>query len=80
MRSINAAAGDVKVITGDVKTIVADVKKGKGTVGQLLNDPTVYEDLKVLLGNMRRNDAVRSLVRYAVEQEERKATTQPAPK
>lgn len=80
MRSINAAAGDVKVITGDVKTIVADVKKGKGTVGQLLNDPTVYEDLKVLLGNMRRNDAVRSLVRYAVEQEERKATTQPTPK
>ena len=80
MRSINAAAGDVKVITGDVKTIVADVKKGKGTVGQLLNDPTVYEDLKVLLGNMRRNDAVRSLVRYAVEQEERKATTAPTPK
>jgi ABC-type transporter Mla subunit MlaD len=80
MKSLNAAAGDVKVITGDVKTLVADVKKGKGTVGQLLNDPTVYEDLKVLLGNMRRNDAVRSLVRFAVEQEERKATAPPTTK
>jgi phospholipid/cholesterol/gamma-HCH transport system substrate-binding protein len=77
MTSINAAAGDVKEITGDVKQIVANVKSGKGTVGQLLNDPTVYEDLKMLLGNVRRNDAVRTLVRFAVEQEERKATTPP---
>jgi phospholipid/cholesterol/gamma-HCH transport system substrate-binding protein len=77
MTSINAAAGDVKVITGDVKQIVANLKSGKGTVGQLLNDPTVYEDLKMLLGNVRRNDAVRTLVRFAVEQEERKATAPP---
>lgn len=77
MTSINAAAGDVKEITGDVKQIVANVKSGKGTVGQLLNDPTVYEDLKMLLGNVRRNDAVRTLVRFAVEQEERKATAPP---
>ncbi len=77
MKSINAAASDVKDITGDVKVIVADVKKGKGTVGQLLNDPTVYEDLKLLLGNVRRNDAVRTLVRYAIEQDEKKVATQP---
>jgi|GEM_PF-1104509 len=77
MTSINAAADDVKVITGDVKQIVATVKSGKGTVGQLINDPTVYEDLKMLLGNVRRNDAVRTLVRFAVEQEERKATAPP---
>ncbi len=77
MESINDAAGDVKVITSDVKLIVADIKKGKGTVGQLLNDPTVYEDLKLLLGNVRRNDAVRTLVRYAIEQDEKKVATQP---
>lgn len=77
MASIKDAAGDVKEITGDVKQIVADVRRGKGTVGQLLNDPTVYEDLKMLLGNVRRNDAVRTLVRYAVEKEERKATAVP---
>jgi phospholipid/cholesterol/gamma-HCH transport system substrate-binding protein len=80
LASVNAAAADVKVITGDVKQIVAEVKKGKGTVGQLLNDPTVYEDLKLLLGNVRRNDAVKTLVRYAIEQEDRKAAAQPRPK
>lgn len=71
MASANAAAADVKAITGDVKAIVADVKRGKGTVGQLLNDPTVYEDLKLLLGNVRRNDAVKTLVRFAIEQNDK---------
>jgi phospholipid/cholesterol/gamma-HCH transport system substrate-binding protein len=80
LASVNAAAADVKVITGDVKQIVGDVKKGKGTVGQLLNDPTVYEDLKLLLGNVRRNDAVKSLVRYAIEQEDKKSEAPPKAK
>jgi len=80
LASVNAAAADVKVITGDVKQMVAEVKKGKGTVGQLLKDPTVYEDLKLLLGNVRRNDAVKTLVRYAIEQEDKKAQAAPQPR
>jgi phospholipid/cholesterol/gamma-HCH transport system substrate-binding protein len=70
--SVSAAAADVKVITGDVKQIVAEVKTGKGTIGMLLNDPTVYEDLKLLLGNVRRNDAVKTLVRFAIEEDDKK--------
>jgi phospholipid/cholesterol/gamma-HCH transport system substrate-binding protein len=77
LASVNAAAADVKVITGDMKQLVADVKQGKGTVGQLLSDPTVYEDLKLLLGNVRRNDAVKAIVRYAIEQEDKKAAAVP---
>jgi phospholipid/cholesterol/gamma-HCH transport system substrate-binding protein len=77
LTTATAAAADVKSITNDMKDIVADVKKGKGTVGQMLNDPTVYEDLKLLLGNVRRNDAVKTLVRFAIEQEEKKAEAPP---
>ena len=79
MTSLNASAADVQVITADVKAIVADVKRGKGTVGQLLNDPTVYEDLKLLLGNVRRNDAVKTLVRLAIEQKDNSSTAPPKP-
>ncbi len=79
MTSLNASAADVQVITADVKAIVADVKRGKGTVGQLLNDPTVYEDLKLLLGNVRRNDAVKTLVRFAIEQKDNSSTAPPKP-
>ena len=79
MANVNAATSDVKVITGDLRQMVADAKKGKGTLGLLLNDPSVYEDLKVLLGNVRRNEAVKSLVRYAIEQEDKKSQKPPQP-
>lgn len=78
MKNLADASADVKAITGDAKQLVADAKKGKGTVGALLVDPSVYEDLKALLGNVRRNDAVKAIVRYAIEQEDKKGAKPPA--
>lgn len=71
--NLNEATADVKLAMKDVQQIVADVKAGKGTLGGLIVDPTVYEDLKVLLGNVRRNDAVKALVRAAIAGEDKKA-------
>lgn len=78
LKNLADASADVKAITGDAKTIVADAKKGKGTVGALLVDPSVYEDLKALLGNVRRNDAVKAIIRYSVEQEDKKGSKPPS--
>jgi phospholipid/cholesterol/gamma-HCH transport system substrate-binding protein len=54
-------------ILGTVEGILADVRAGKGTLGALLVDPSVYEDLKVVLGNVERNKALRALVRYSIQ-------------
>lgn len=56
-------------MSGDLKSIVADMKSGKGTLGALLVDPSVYEDLKVVLGNVERNKALRALVRYSIRRD-----------
>lgn len=50
----------------DLREIVAKVKAGDGSLGALINDPTVYEDLKGLLGNVKRNRILRELVRYSI--------------
>lgn len=50
----------------DIRGITAKVKAGEGTIGALLNDPTVYEDLKTVLGNVKRNRILRALVRYSI--------------
>jgi phospholipid/cholesterol/gamma-HCH transport system substrate-binding protein len=80
LQNANAASADIKVMTSDLRQLVADAKVGKGTVGRLLTDPSVYEDLKILLGNVRRNDAVKAIVRYAIEQEDKKAAAPPKSK
>ena len=58
-------------MSADLKQIVADVRAGKGTVGALLVDPSVYEDIKVVLGNVQRNKTLRALVRYSIQRDER---------
>jgi phospholipid/cholesterol/gamma-HCH transport system substrate-binding protein len=66
------AIANVNAITADLRAITADLRKGKGTLGALLVDPSVYEDMKVLLGNVQRNDVLRALVRYSIKQDEKK--------
>lgn len=54
----------------DFRLIVKDLREGKGTLGAFLSDPSVYEDLKVLLGNVGRNRSLRALVRYSIKKDE----------
>jgi len=54
----------------DLSLIVADVRAGKGTLGAFLVDPSVYEDIKMLLGNVGRNRSLKALVRYSIKQDE----------
>jgi len=61
---------NVNQATADIKDITRDVRLGKGTLGALLSDPSVYEDLKLLLGNVGRNRSLRALVRYSIHQDE----------
>jgi len=63
--------GNLNEITGDMAAIMNDIRAGKGTIGALLLDPSVYEDIKMLLGNVSRNRALRALVRYSIEQDEK---------
>ena len=72
--------GQISQILADVHGMLADVRAGKGTLGALLTDPSVYEDLKVLLGNVERNKSLRALVRYSIEQDEASRATTAAPK
>jgi len=68
--------GDLNSITHDVKEIVGDVRAGKGTLGALMVDPSVYEDIKLLLGNVERNKTLRALVRYSIERDHAPATVE----
>jgi phospholipid/cholesterol/gamma-HCH transport system substrate-binding protein len=67
-------AGDLitnlTVMSGDLRAIVADVRAGRGTLGGLLVDPSIYEDIKRLVGNLERNVILRSLVRYSIREDE----------
>lgn len=74
--------GNLNAMSKDLRYIVRDVRAGKGTIGALLVDPSVYEDIKMLLGNVERNKTLRALVRYSIKRDEKAPkveVTDPAP-
>jgi phospholipid/cholesterol/gamma-HCH transport system substrate-binding protein len=61
---------DLGSAAADLKKITSTVANGEGTVGGLISDPTVYEDLRQVLGNVKRNRVLRSLVRFTLNNRE----------
>jgi phospholipid/cholesterol/gamma-HCH transport system substrate-binding protein len=53
-----------------IRQLLASVQAGQGTIGGLLADPTIYEDLKKVVGNLERNRILRALIRFAIRKKE----------
>lgn len=64
---LQAAAAGLRALTGDLQTVVTRLRQGEGTLGALLEDPTVYEDLSALLRGANRSLILRSLIRSTRE-------------
>lgn len=64
------ALSNITQVTADLRDIVRGIKDGKGTIGALLVDPSIYEDLKRVLGNVERNSVLRALVRYSIKKDQ----------
>jgi phospholipid/cholesterol/gamma-HCH transport system substrate-binding protein len=56
--------------TATLRQVLKNIESGQGTLGALIADPTLYEDLKTIVGNLRRNRVLRSLIRFAIQRRE----------
>jgi phospholipid/cholesterol/gamma-HCH transport system substrate-binding protein len=61
--------GNLTALSRTLKKVGDDVAAGKGTVGALLEDPTIYQDLKVILGGVKRNTLLKALVRFTIQRD-----------
>ncbi len=72
---------DLAQAAADAKAVTTKIRSGEGSLGGIINDPTVYEDLKEVLGNIKRNRLLRELVRFSISNGENlDKTGKPAPK
>ena len=54
-RDVSAAAGDGKVAMREARTVVGHVRAGRGSVGALVMDEAVYDDLQEMLRDLKHN-------------------------
>ncbi|MDJ0851316.1 MAG: MlaD family protein [Myxococcota bacterium] len=52
-----------------LNSILGKIDRGEGTLGLLLNDPTLYEELKILVGGAGRSTVVRTLIDMATPED-----------
>jgi phospholipid/cholesterol/gamma-HCH transport system substrate-binding protein len=71
LAAVTAAVDPAKVAkaTDDLTSIIADVRAGRGTLGGLIVDPTLYEETKRILVNIRRNRVLKAVARVVISDE-----------
>jgi phospholipid/cholesterol/gamma-HCH transport system substrate-binding protein len=71
MANLNSAAENLN-------EILVKINEGEGTFGAFLNDPTLYEDLKIITGGAKRSGRVKRVVEYTIKKYDRKKEERPA--
>jgi phospholipid/cholesterol/gamma-HCH transport system substrate-binding protein len=57
---------DVRVAMKALRSVLTKVDEGKGTLGALVNDSSLHEDMRILLGGAQRSKLVRFMLRQAI--------------
>lgn len=87
MTNLTSATSNLKDISADAKKLVDNQKwsdsvtkldslltkldRGQGTLGALINDPSIHNQLKSLLGNSQRKNQVRSVIQSSISANEK---------
>lgn len=73
----------IKQLLNNVRQITEKINNGTGTLGALVNDSSLYDEVKALTGGANRNRIVRNLVRQTIrsghEKEAEAGTPAPTP-
>jgi phospholipid/cholesterol/gamma-HCH transport system substrate-binding protein len=70
-RQVARALSNLELATSDLAQLTRHVREGHGTIGALVMDPTVYDQLVTVLGGVQRSRVLRALVRWAITKGEK---------
>lgn len=62
---------NLETTTHNLNTITEKIKSGEGTIGALVMDPSLYNDMRALMGQANRNKLLKNLIRATIAEEEK---------
>ncbi len=74
LSNLSVASVELKETMANFNEISEMLAGGEGTLGALIIDPSIYDNLKGILGEAERSKFVRAAVRYLVDQEQQNGT------
>jgi phospholipid/cholesterol/gamma-HCH transport system substrate-binding protein len=70
--NMNELALSLEGTATNFEKITGKINSGKGTIGALINDDSLYLDMKTLLGKANRNKLVKTAIRHTLSTKEEK--------
>ena len=64
--------GNLRVASSDLKDILAMIKNGDGTIGRLVVDPSLYENVSSMFGTAGRNRLLRAVIRSTMKENDKR--------
>lgn len=64
---------ELKVASQELRSILQKINRGEGTLGALVNDPSLYYDIRRLFGKVERNRLLRSIIRSRIRDVEKES-------
>lgn len=73
--NVNQATREIRRASQEARKILERINKGEGTLGGLLTDPALYNDIRRLFGKIERNKLLRHIIRSRIRDIELEKST-----
>lgn len=70
-QKMSSSADNLQKVSKNFNQISGRIEKGEGSLGGFINDPTVYYDLKTLLGKANRSVLIKAVIRHTLSRNEK---------
>lgn len=70
-KRIRGVAANLNAAAKNIKEITDKINRGEGTLGGLVVDPSIYNDIRSIFGKANRNSLFKTVVRATLEENER---------
>jgi len=72
-QKIGKMADNLAATSKSLAKVAKGIEQGEGTIGALIKDPTLYEDLKVILQGAKRSKALKFAIQHTIRQKQKAA-------
>ncbi len=73
---VSGVLKNLRTASNDLKEVAAKINRGEGTVGGLINDPSIYNDIRSLFGRANRNKVLKAVIRSTLAENDKNSVTQ----
>lgn len=67
LEKVEGMIDNLHAVSDNMLSVSKKIDSGQGTIGSLVNDASLYSDLRTLLGKANRNRLIRSVIQYTLK-------------